>query len=233
MGRPSRRRSGVYRSWHHVKRNIAPFERYGTMFRLPARSAGVRDRRRTASRPAKRADARRNEQALLDAAAAVFVTSGVEAPVRDIAAGRASGWARSTATSRRGRTSSSPSTGTRSRPAPRPGRRCLASTRRPRTPRWRLDRPVRRLPRHQARAGRRAAVGQRQLRRPARLLPRPARARVHPAARAAAARRARSAPTWSAYELMRGVGNLCIGADSDPRYDARRLVELLIAGLRR
>jgi len=36
-----------------------------------------------------------------------------------------------------------------------------------------------------------------------------------------------------AYELMRGVGNLCIGADTDPRYDARRLVDLLIAGLRR
>ena len=36
-----------------------------------------------------------------------------------------------------------------------------------------------------------------------------------------------------AYELMRGVGNLCIGADSDARYDPRRLVELLIAGLRR
>ncbi|MGC9538348.1 TetR/AcrR family transcriptional regulator [Streptomyces sp. UG1] len=36
-----------------------------------------------------------------------------------------------------------------------------------------------------------------------------------------------------AYELMRGVGNLCVGADSDPRYDARRLVDLLIAGLRR
>jgi AcrR family transcriptional regulator len=34
----------------------------------------------------KRADARRNEQALLDAAAAVFVTSGVDAPVREIAA---------------------------------------------------------------------------------------------------------------------------------------------------
>ncbi|NDZ96505.1 TetR/AcrR family transcriptional regulator [Streptomyces sp. SID6673] len=33
----------------------------------------------------KRADARRNEQALLDAAAAVFVVSGVEAPVRVIA----------------------------------------------------------------------------------------------------------------------------------------------------
>ncbi|MDX3569202.1 TetR/AcrR family transcriptional regulator [Streptomyces sp. ID05-47C] len=36
-----------------------------------------------------------------------------------------------------------------------------------------------------------------------------------------------------AYELMRGVGNLCIGAESDPRYDARRLVDVLIAGLRR
>ena len=35
------------------------------------------------------------------------------------------------------------------------------------------------------------------------------------------------------YELMRGVGNLCAGAESDPRYDARRLVELLLAGLRR
>ena len=34
----------------------------------------------------KRSDARRNEQALLDAAAAVFVRSGVDAPVRDIAA---------------------------------------------------------------------------------------------------------------------------------------------------
>jgi len=34
----------------------------------------------------KRADARRNEEALLDAAAAVFVASGVEAPIRDIAA---------------------------------------------------------------------------------------------------------------------------------------------------
>jgi AcrR family transcriptional regulator len=35
--------------------------------------------------PRKRADARRNEQTLMEAAAAVFVASGVEAPVRDIA----------------------------------------------------------------------------------------------------------------------------------------------------
>src|SRR6476659_8677841 len=34
----------------------------------------------------RRADARRNESAVLDAAAAAFVASGVEAPVRDIAA---------------------------------------------------------------------------------------------------------------------------------------------------
>ncbi|OON72079.1 TetR/AcrR family transcriptional regulator [Streptomyces tsukubensis] len=39
----------------------------------------------TATRP-KRADARRNEVVLLDAAGAVFVRSGVEAPIRDIAA---------------------------------------------------------------------------------------------------------------------------------------------------
>jgi len=37
----------------------------------------------------------------------------------------------------------------------------------------------------------------------------------------------------AAYEFMRGVGNLCIGAGHDPRYDARRLIEFLIAGLRR
>ncbi|WP_327426011.1 TetR/AcrR family transcriptional regulator [Streptomyces sp. NBC_01236] len=35
-----------------------------------------------------------------------------------------------------------------------------------------------------------------------------------------------------AYHLMRGIGNLCIGAESDPRYDARQLVALLVAGLR-
>ena len=40
-------------------------------------------------------------------------------------------------------------------------------------------------------------------------------------------------PSPHAYELMRGIGNLCIGRDSDPRYDPRRLVDLLLAGLRR
>jgi AcrR family transcriptional regulator len=34
-----------------------------------------------------------------------------------------------------------------------------------------------------------------------------------------------------AYGLMYGIGNLCAGAGNDPRYNARRMVELLIAGL--
>jgi AcrR family transcriptional regulator len=38
-------------------------------------------------------------------------------------------------------------------------------------------------------------------------------------------------PGTHAYELMRGIGNLCIARDSDPRYDPRRLVDLLLTGL--
>jgi AcrR family transcriptional regulator len=39
-------------------------------------------------------------------------------------------------------------------------------------------------------------------------------------------------PDVDAYELMRGVGSLCVGAGNNPRYDARRMVGVLIAGLR-
>ncbi len=35
----------------------------------------------------------------------------------------------------------------------------------------------------------------------------------------------------NAYELMRGIGNLCIGAGDDDRYEATRMVQILIAGL--
>ena len=35
-----------------------------------------------------------------------------------------------------------------------------------------------------------------------------------------------------ARELMHAIGNLCVGAENNPRYHARRMVELLIAGLR-
>ncbi|MBM0233294.1 TetR/AcrR family transcriptional regulator [Micromonospora sp. STR1_7] len=40
-------------------------------------------------------------------------------------------------------------------------------------------------------------------------------------------------PGTGALELMRGIGNLCIGGDTDPRYDPRRLVALLLRGLER
>ncbi|MBV8143409.1 MAG: TetR/AcrR family transcriptional regulator [Gammaproteobacteria bacterium] len=47
----------------------------------------------------------------------------------------------------------------------------------------------------------------------------------------AAAQAGEISPDIDAYELMRGIAKLCVGADNDPRYDARRMVELLIAGL--
>ncbi|MCU1404209.1 MAG: TetR/AcrR family transcriptional regulator [Glaciihabitans sp.] len=34
-----------------------------------------------------------------------------------------------------------------------------------------------------------------------------------------------------AYNVLKGIGNLCIGAASDPKYDAATLVQLLISGL--
>ncbi|MFD5134542.1 TetR/AcrR family transcriptional regulator [Streptomyces olindensis] len=40
-------------------------------------------------------------------------------------------------------------------------------------------------------------------------------------------------PGTQPYELMRGIGNLCIGRDSDPRYDPRRLIALISQGLQR
>jgi len=48
----------------------------------------------------------------------------------------------------------------------------------------------------------------------------------------AAARAGEIRDDVAALELMRGAGNLCFGADTDPRYDARRMVALLVAGLR-
>ena len=36
-----------------------------------------------------------------------------------------------------------------------------------------------------------------------------------------------------AYELMRGIGNLCIGGDTDDQYDPRRLIDVLLSGLER
>ncbi|MFD3675637.1 TetR/AcrR family transcriptional regulator [Streptomyces sp. NPDC058613] len=40
-------------------------------------------------------------------------------------------------------------------------------------------------------------------------------------------------PGTQPYELTRGIGNLCVGRDNDPRYDPRRLIALLLQGLER
>jgi AcrR family transcriptional regulator len=183
-----------------------------------------------ATRP-KRADARRNEKTLLDAAAAIFVTSGVDAPVRDIAAKAGVG------------------TGTIYRHFPtradliiavyrhqveacaEAGPALLATSE---TPYAALVQWINLFVDFLVTKHGLAAVLQSDnagfdtlhayfL---DRLVP------VCTQLLDAAASAGEIRPGQRALELMRGVGNLCIGAENDPRYDARRLVGLLIAGLR-
>jgi AcrR family transcriptional regulator len=181
--------------------------------------------------PRKRADARRNEQALLDAAVAVFVTSGVDAPVRDIAAAAGVGM------------------GTIYRHFPtradlviatyrhqvdacaEAGPALLASSSTPHAAltQW-IDLFVDFLI---TKHGLAAALQSDQARFEtlhAYFLDRlvPVCAQLLDAAAAAGEIR----PGMDAYGLMRGVGNLCAGVGSDSRYDARGMVRLLIAGLR-
>ena len=166
---------------------------------------------------AKRADARRNQQALLDAAAAVFVGSGVEAPIRDIAAAAGVG----TATIYRHQVEACAAAGPsllRSSPSP-----YAALTA------W-IDLFVDFLvTKHGL-----AAVLQSDdscfdplhayfLER---LVP------VCGDLLDAAAGAGEIHSSLEAVELMRGVGSLCIGADRVSGHDPRRLVEILIAGLR-
>jgi AcrR family transcriptional regulator len=49
----------------------------------------------------------------------------------------------------------------------------------------------------------------------------------------AAAAAGESTADVTAYTFLRGIGNLCAGANRDPRYDAHAAVRLLLAGLRR
>ena len=42
---------------------------------------------------------------------------------------------------------------------------------------------------------------------------------------------AQAADSVDAYSVLKGIGNLCIGAAADPRYDADALVQLLISGV--
>ncbi|WP_174528045.1 TetR/AcrR family transcriptional regulator [Micromonospora maritima] len=179
----------------------------------------------------RRADARRNQQALLDAAAAVFVAAGVEAPVRDIAAAAGVG------------------VGTVYRHFPTRADLVVAVYR------HQVEACAEAGPTHLAEAahpyaaltgwvdqfvdllvtkhGLAAALRADSAQFDAlhayfvdRLVP--VCARLLDAAATAGEIRA----DVDAYQLLRGVGNLCVGADSDPRYDARRLVGLLLDGLR-
>lgn len=183
------------------------------------------------SAPKKRADARRNEQALLEAAAAAFVAAGVDVPVRAIAERAGVG------------------IGTIYRHFPTradlivavyrhqveacaaAGPVLLAEAGSPHTAlsRW-VDMFVDFL------VTKHGLAGALQSDDPAfqnlhayfidRLLP--VCTHLLDAAREAGEIRADIEP----YELMRGIGNLCIGAEDDEHYDARRLVHLVLRGLR-
>jgi AcrR family transcriptional regulator len=184
-----------------------------------------------AAPPRKRADARRNEATLLDAAAAAFVESGVNAPVRDIAARARVG------------------VGTIYRHFPTRADLIVAVYRRQveacadagpillaesATPHQALARWIDMFVDFLATKHGLAEV----LRSDdaafqtlhAYFIDRlvPMCAQLLEATAAAGEIR----PGLDAYELLRGVGNLCVGAGSDPRYNPRRLVELLITGLR-
>jgi AcrR family transcriptional regulator len=183
------------------------------------------------SAPRKRADARRNEETLLDAAAAAFVTSGVDVPVRDIAAKAGVG------------------VGTIYRHFPtradlivavyrhqvqacaEAGPALLANSSTPHAAlaKW-INLFVDFLVTKHGLAGAlqsdKAAFETLHAYFLDRLVP------VCAQLLDAAATAGEILPDMDAYELMLGVGNLCIGAENNPRYDARRMVELVIAGLR-
>ncbi len=180
--------------------------------------------------PRQRADARRNAQTVLDAAAALFVTSGVDVPVRDIA------------------TKAGVGMGTIYRHFPtradliiavyqRQIETCVAAgpalLARSATPQAALGRWIHLFVDFLVTKHGLAAVlqsdyaGYDALHASFldRLVP------VCTQLLDAVAEAGEIRSDVDAYALMHGVGNLCIGADNDPHYDARRLVDLLIAGL--
>jgi AcrR family transcriptional regulator len=181
--------------------------------------------------PRKRADARRNEEALLEAAAAAFVAAGVDAPVRDIAAKAGVG------------------VGTIYRHFPtradlvvavyrhqveacaEAGPVLLAGADSPYDAlvRWIdlfVDFLVTKHGLAEALQSDDATFAALHAYFLDRLVP------VCAELLTAAADAGEARSDIEALGLMRAVGNLCIGAGKDPRYDARRMVGVLLAGLR-
>ncbi|MFJ3902922.1 TetR/AcrR family transcriptional regulator [Streptomyces sp. NPDC090025] len=190
------------------------------------------DQTKGASARSRRADAVRNQQTLLAAAAEVFVTSGVDAPIREIAAHAGVGLG---TLYRHFPTRADLVTAVyrhQIEAAAEAGPRLLAEAASPfeALSRW-VDLFTDFLvTKHgladalRSDSDRFAALHTDFLER---LLP------VCGQLLDAAAESGEIEPGVQPYELMRGIGNLCVGRDTDPRYDPRRLIALLLAGLRR
>ena len=180
----------------------------------------------------KRADARRNEQALLDAAAAVFVREGVEAPVRDIAAEAGVGMgtiyrhfptrADLVVAVYRHQLDALAATGTASPWAGATPYDALRS--------W-VARFADFLVTKHGLAGAlnsdQAGFESLHAEFVGRLLP------VLDELLKASAAAGQTRDGIRPYDLLRGIGNLCIGVETDPDYSARRMIDLLLAGLAR
>jgi len=189
------------------------------------------DGRAVRATPRKRADARRNEQTLLDAAAAVFLTSGVQAPVRDIAAKAGVGMgtiyrhfptrADLIIAVYRHQVEACADAGPALLASSGSAHAALAA--------WInlfADFLVTKHGLAAALQSDRASFDALHAYFLDRLVP------VCARLLAAAADAGEIRADIAAFELMYGVGNLCVGLDSDSRYDARRMVGLLITGLR-
>lgn len=188
----------------------------------------------------KRVDARRNQQALLDAAATVFVRAGVDAPVRDIAAEAGVGMGtiyrhfptradlvvavfRHQLDALAGAVVTTPAAGAPAATAPAAGE----------TPYEALRSWVARfadflVTKHglaEALHSDQAGFESLHAEFIERLLP------VLDELLKASAAAGQTRADIRAYDLMLAIGNLCIGVETFPDYQARRMIGLLLAGL--
>jgi AcrR family transcriptional regulator len=187
--------------------------------------------REQADAPQKRADARRNEKMLLDVAASAFVASGVDVPVRDIAAkaGVGVGTVYRHFPTRADLIVAVYRHQVEACAAAGPALLADSSTRHAALAQWInlfVDFLVTKHGLARALQSDEAAFKTLHAYFLDRLVP--VCAQLLDAA--AAAGEIRSG--MDAVELLHGVGNLCIGAENNPRYNARRMVGLVITGLR-